>query len=157
MEVTSDIPNVPVAKDAEAVQIPITAADVHAKVSGISVDDDNTSIFTDASCIRGDLVTPYHCNHATVVFCHGSGSSRQSARNRYASHAFQRAGFTTLLFDLLTAEEAKQDDITREHRFDIPLLAQRVIAVHAWLKTHHAELVQRGVILFGASTGKFVN
>jgi putative phosphoribosyl transferase len=81
-----------------------------------------------------------------VVFAHGSGSSRRSPRNRQVAAALNAAGFGTLLFDLLTPEEEREDALTARLRFDIPLLAERLSAVVEWART-------RPVGLFGASTG----
>jgi putative phosphoribosyl transferase len=90
-----------------------------------------------------------------VVFAHGSGSGRLSPRNNAVADVLHRAGFGTLLIDLLTAEEEKADLITRRLRFDIPLLAERVIAATEWLD---AEATVGGLQdlplgCFGASTG----
>jgi putative phosphoribosyl transferase len=68
-----------------------------------------------------------------VLFAHGSGSSRHSPRNRQVAGAFHRAGYATLLLDLLTAEEEKADQQTRESRFDIATLAGRLAAAVDWL------------------------
>lgn len=87
-----------------------------------------------------------------VLFAHGSGSSRFSPRNRVVARALQQAKLGTLLLDLLTAEEERVDDETRLHRFDIDLLAGRVVVAIDWLTaaqgTRHLP-----VGLFGASTG----
>ncbi len=87
-----------------------------------------------------------------VVFAHGSGSSRHSSRNRAVAKVFQHAGLGTLLLDLLTEREERADDSTAEFRFDIPLLADRVVGAIDWAQTNAAtsSLV---VGLFGASTG----
>lgn len=87
-----------------------------------------------------------------VVFAHGSGSSRFSSRNRFVADLLNRAGLATLLFDLLTAEEHGVDQFTREYRFDIPRLGDRMIATVDWLKGQ-AELGMLSLGLFGASTG----
>lgn len=87
-----------------------------------------------------------------VVFAHGSGSSRFSPRNQDVAGAFHGAGFGTLLFDLLTGQEAEIDETTREHRFDIPLLGRRLIAATDWLRMEPAtHSLNTGY--FGASTG----
>ncbi len=83
-----------------------------------------------------------------VVFSHGSGSSRFSSRNRYVASVLQKAGFSTLLFDLLTAEE----DRDYSKRFDIPLITSRLVRVREWLKKQPA-LAELPVGYFGASTG----
>jgi putative phosphoribosyl transferase len=101
--------------------------------------------------LPGTLVLPAGAR-GIVAFAHGSGSSRFSPRNQEAAAALQRAGFSTLLFDLLTAEEAATDAITREHRFDIALLGERLVAAIDWLRTH-PETEALGIGVFGASTG----
>lgn len=89
---------------------------------------------------------------AMVVFAHGSGSSRLSPRNRQVAAGLQRAGFATLLFDLLTPEEQRRDSIDAAYRFDIALLARRLGGTLAWLEAQ-PELATLLVGLFGASTG----
>lgn len=86
-----------------------------------------------------------------VVFAHGSGSSRLSPRNQQVANVLQEAGFGTLLFDLLTEREAVIDARTREHRFDIPLLGQRLVAATDWLRRREATRTL-GIGYFGAST-----
>lgn len=87
-----------------------------------------------------------------VVFAHGSGSSRFSSRNRFVADYFNHAGLGTLLFDLLTAEEHAVDELTREHRFDIPMLGERLTRTVDWLRVEPATSRLR-IGLFGASTG----
>lgn len=86
----------------------------------------------------------------TVVFAHGSGSSRLSSRNQHVAGTLQRAGFQTLLLDLLTDQEEERDLLTREHRFDIDLLTGRVTQAMEWLENQEDS---RTIGLFGASTG----
>jgi dienelactone hydrolase len=86
-----------------------------------------------------------------ILFAHGSGSSRHSPRNRLVAEQLQRAGFGTLLMDLLTAEEEQIDLRSRDFRFDIGLLARRLIAAVDWLTARFGEGLRVG--LFGASTG----
>jgi dienelactone hydrolase len=87
-----------------------------------------------------------------VAFAHGSGSSRLSPRNRTVAEAFQRARLGTLLLDLLTEEEERVDGSTAEFRFDIPLLAERLVGTIDWVHAH-PPIASLGVGLFGASTG----
>jgi len=87
-----------------------------------------------------------------VVFAHGSGSSRHSGRNQVVAEVLNRAGFATLLLDLLTPGEEKEDQATREHRFDIPLLARRVKEGIRWL-SEREETSDLKVGTFGSSTG----
>ena len=101
--------------------------------------------------LDGDLVIPPGAR-GVVVFAHGSGSSRHSPRNRRVAAGLQRAGFATLLMDLLTADEERIDLRTRALRFDIPLLAARLTAAVDWL-THDHDTMGLPVATFGASTG----
>jgi putative phosphoribosyl transferase len=87
-----------------------------------------------------------------VLFAHGSGSGRLSPRNAYVARQLQRAGLGTLLFDLLTSEEERRDLATSEHRFDIPLLARRLVDATGWVLSQD-ESSNRPIGYFGASTG----
>src|SRR4051812_19617580 len=69
---------------------------------------------------------------ALVLFAHGSGSSRHSSRNRRVAQTLQDAGIGTLLFDLLTPDEEEQDRYTGRLRFDVDLLAQRLMDATEW-------------------------
>jgi putative phosphoribosyl transferase len=87
-----------------------------------------------------------------ILFAHGSGSSRFSPRNRFVADALRESSFATLLLDLLTPEEESVDVRTRELRFDLQLLARRLVDAIDWLG--HQELTKALPIgLFGASTG----
>src|SRR5690554_3196800 len=77
--------------------------------------------------LTGNRCLP-HGASGIVVFAHGSGSSRFSARNRHVAEQLSRSGLATLLFDLLMADEHRVDELTREFRFNIPLLAERLTA-----------------------------
>lgn len=88
--------------------------------------------------------------NGVVVFVHGSGSSRRSPRNRYVAGVLQEAGLRTVLLDLLTEEEERRDLETREHRFDIDLLTDRVLHAMEWVREGEDAFP---VGLFGASTG----
>jgi len=85
-----------------------------------------------------------------VIFAHGSGSSRFSPRNQFVAKQLNQSGIGTLLFDLLTKEEEVEDNITREHRFNIPLLAERLVKV---TKCIHEKYPSHKIGLFGSSTG----
>ncbi|WP_425297328.1 dienelactone hydrolase family protein, partial [Nocardia abscessus] len=85
---------------------------------------------------------------ALIAFAHGSGSGRRSPRNRFVAEVLNRAGFATMLVDLLTVEEEGD----RAHVFDIPLLARRLVEVTHWLRTR-PELGGLPTGYFGASTG----
>jgi dienelactone hydrolase len=101
--------------------------------------------------LRGDLVMPEPAQ-GIIVFAHGSGSSRRSPRNRYVAGILQEAGFATLLLDLLTAAEEQVDAATGHLRFDIELLAQRLLEATDWLQ-HEPPSLNLPVAYFGASTG----
>jgi pimeloyl-ACP methyl ester carboxylesterase len=101
--------------------------------------------------LEGNLAVPPDAR-GVVMFAHGSGSSRHSPRNRAVAHALREGGLATLLIDLLTAEEEMLDEETAELRFDIGLLAERLVDATDWLG--EAEETRRlGVGYFGASTG----
>lgn len=103
------------------------------------------------AALEGDLCVPPGAR-GVVVFAHGSGSSRFSTRNRYIAQELQQAGLATLLFDLLTSEEVELDEYTRQYRFDIDLLAERLLASTHWLALN--PLTQSlEPAYFGASTG----
>ncbi|MNL31234.1 putative phosphoribosyl transferase [compost metagenome] len=87
-----------------------------------------------------------------VLFAHGSGSSRHSPRNRYVAEVLRRRGVGTLLMDLLSVEEERVDERTAHLRFDIPLLASRLVGAIDWLQAE-PETRSLPVGLFGASTG----
>jgi dienelactone hydrolase len=87
-----------------------------------------------------------------VLFAHGSGSSRHSPRNRFVAEALREGALATLLLDLLTPEEEAADARTRQLRFDIALLAERLVGAIDWL-AHQAAARGLPVGLFGASTG----
>src|SRR5437870_10465608 len=83
--------------------------------------------------LRGDLSVPASAQ-GVVLFAHGSGSSRHSQRNQFVARVIRAAGVGTLLFDLLTREEEAVDIYTRHLRFDIQLLAGRLVDATNWLK-----------------------
>ncbi|MCY9783033.1 dienelactone hydrolase family protein [Nocardiopsis sp. EMB25] len=101
--------------------------------------------------LNGSLVIPAD-PVGVVVFAHGSGSSRHSPRNRMVASVLQKAGFATLLFDLLTADEERIDRVTAEQRFDIDLLTGRLSGAVSWLGGRE-DTRELPVGLFGASTG----
>jgi len=105
----------------------------------------------DSVTLEGTLGVPRLAS-GVVLFAHGSGSSRFSPRNRYVARVFRDAGLATLLLDLLSRNEEEVDEITRHHRFDIPMLADRLVAAIDWLRAN-PETAQLPVGLFGASTG----
>jgi len=87
-----------------------------------------------------------------VLFAHGSGSSRHSPRNQFVARTLNDAGLATLLFDLLTPDEESIDIYTREHRFNIGLLAERLVHATNWAKQQEQTRELR-VGYFGSSTG----
>jgi putative phosphoribosyl transferase len=101
--------------------------------------------------LDGNL-TPVDQARALVLFAHGSGSSRQSPRNQFVARTLNNAGLATLLFDLLTPEEEAIDLRTREHRFNISLLAERLVHVTKWAKQQEQTRDLR-IGYFGSSTG----
>ena len=89
---------------------------------------------------------------ALVLFAHGSGSSRHSPRNQFVARTLNRSGLGTLLFDLLTPEEEALDLYTREHRFNIGLLAERLVQATNWA-TQQEQTRDLRIGYFGSSTG----
>jgi pimeloyl-ACP methyl ester carboxylesterase len=89
---------------------------------------------------------------AVVLFAHGSGSSRHSSRNRYVAKLLNEGALATLLIDLLTLDEDAVDRLTRRLRFDIPLLAERLVGATDWL-TQYPSTQNLPIGYFGASTG----
>ena len=87
-----------------------------------------------------------------VLFAHGSGSSRHSPRNRHVARVLRESGLGTLLLDLLSPSEERVDDVTRHHRFDIPMLADRLVIAIDWLAAQPPTR-DLPIGLFGASTG----
>ena len=101
--------------------------------------------------LSGNLKIPENAV-ALVLFAHGSGSSRHSPRNQFVARTLNRAGLGTLLFDLLTPEEEALDIHTREHRFNIGLLAERLVHATKWARQQE-ETRDLRIGYFGSSTG----
>jgi putative phosphoribosyl transferase len=101
--------------------------------------------------LSGNLTVPEDAA-SLVLFAHGSGSSRHSPRNQFVARTIKRAGLGTLLFDLLTPEEEALDIYTREHRFNIGLLAERLVHATKWARQQDQTRDLR-VGYFGSSTG----
>jgi len=99
--------------------------------------------------LEGNLIVPRGAT-GIVLFAHGSGSSRFSSRNRYVAEILRQSNLGTLLIDLLTQQEELVDTRTAHLRFDIDLLARRLVGATEWLGQQHPDLE---VGLFGASTG----
>ncbi|MDE2050778.1 MAG: dienelactone hydrolase family protein [Gammaproteobacteria bacterium] len=113
--------------------------------------DRSISIEANAVVLPGFVDIPDGAR-ALVLFAHGSGSSRFSPRNNYVAQALRAAHVGTLLFDLLTAEEERLDEQTRDLRFDILLLTRRLVAATHWAQAR-PELSHLALGYFGASTG----
>lgn len=101
--------------------------------------------------LQGELTLPPRAR-SIVLFAHGSGSGRHSPRNRFVAGVLAEADFATLLFDLLTEEEEAEDRFTGAFRFDLDLLALRLIRATDWLQGE-PETAGMPVGYFGASTG----
>ena len=101
--------------------------------------------------LEGDLSVPAHAR-GMVLFAHGSGSSRFSARNKHVATVLQESGFATLLLDLLTPNEEDLDRRSGDYRFDIGRLAERLIAAAEWLGLEDST-APLSLSMFGASTG----
>src|ERR1019366_4228655 len=107
------------------------------------------SVAIGPTTLRGVLRHPLSAR-GMVLFARGSG--RLSPRNTYVAERLSEAGVATFLFDLLTAEEEEIDSVTAGLRFDIPLLANRLVVATVWTQ-RHPELQDLAIGYFGASTG----
>lgn len=109
------------------------------------------SVIAGSVNLKGNLAIPLG-TQGIILFAHGSGSSRHSPRNSYVAEVLQKEGLATLLIDLLTSDEELIDMRTQHLRFDIGLLASRLIGATDWLlqnpTTSHLKIGY-----FGASTG----
>jgi putative phosphoribosyl transferase len=115
------------------------------------VEERSVRIPFDGITLEADLALPENAK-GVVLFAHGSGSSRFSRRNQAVASKLQDAGFSTLLLDLLTAEEEQAEARTRHLRFDIEMLSVRLAAATDWAVTQR-DLDGLPVGYFGASTG----
>ena len=119
--------------------------------SGIEAEECPVQVTVGRIILDGSLCIPEKAR-AVVIFAHGSGSSRLSPRNQYVARVLRKAGLGTLLFDLLTQAEEEIDIDTAELRFNIGLLADRLVGATDWLtEVGGAERYKTGY--FGASTG----
>src|SRR5260221_6426169 len=109
----------------------------------------DVQIRSGTAMLQGDLSIPGGAT-GVVLFAHGSGSSRHSPRNQFVARTIREAGVGTLLFDLLTKDEEAVDVHTAHLRFDIGLLAERLIDATYWVK---GEFDYLNVGYFGSSTG----
>lgn len=123
---------------------PVTAPDPQGSAKGVRIP-------VDGAMLHGDLVIPAHAK-GIVAFAHGSGSSRFSPRNQEVAAALNESGYATLLFDLLTSREEAIDRTSGELRFNITLLATRLVLATDWL-TSRPETSALPIGYFGASTG----
>jgi len=118
-------------------------------------DDDRlertVSIWANDVALQGTLGVPDRAS-GVILFAHGSGSSRFSQRNRFVARVLRDGNMGTLLLDLLSPEEERIDEVTRHHRFDIRMLANRLVAAIDWL-ADQPDTAGLPVGLFGASTG----
>src|SRR2546423_8261452 len=111
----------------------------------------DVQITSGAATLEGELGVPAGAQ-GVVLFAHGSGSSRHSPRNQYVARVIRESGVGTLLFDLLTREEEAVDLYTRHLRFDIGLLATRLVEATVWAQRQDdARDLRAGY--FGSSTG----
>jgi putative phosphoribosyl transferase len=108
-------------------------------------------IQAETAILSGNLTIPDGAA-GLVLFAHGSGSSRRSPRNQFVARTLNNAGLATLLFDLLTQEEEAIDMRSREHRFNISLLAERLVHATKWAKQQE-ETRDLRIGYFGSSTG----
>jgi dienelactone hydrolase len=127
---------------AEVIRSMSGRAHVFEDTVGINVGDTN---------IYGTLIVPEEA-WAAVVFAHGSGSSRHNPRHVYVADTLHRVGLATLLVDLLSPAEERVDQFTAQHRFNIELLTDRLLAATDWLESNCSQYDFR-VGYFGASTG----
>lgn len=107
----------------------------------ITIESDDIRLF-------GEYSHPINAK-GIILFAHGSGSGRHSPRNNWVAKRFNEAGFATLLVDLLTEREAERDSITMEYRFDVALLAGRMLIANRWLRGRHVLRIG----YYGSSTG----
>jgi len=111
----------------------------------------SVDMVVNGTSIVGDLTEPAH-PIGVVLFAHGSGSSRNSPRNRYVAGVLQDGRLATFLVDLLSEEEGIADQQGARNRFDVELLAGRLVKAMEFLRSD-AALAELPVSLFGASTG----
>jgi putative phosphoribosyl transferase len=117
----------------------------------LEVKDRLVTIPVDSVSLEGNLGIPAGAE-GIILFAHGSGSSRHSPRNRFVAQTLRQGGLATLLMDLLTADEEAIDMRTQRLRFDIALLARRLVGIVDWLATNE-DSKALNIGLFGSSTG----
>jgi len=116
-----------------------------------AIDEEEVRVTAGPVMLAGNLALPPEAS-GIVLFAHGSGSGRHSPRNRFVASQLQESGLATLLFDLLTEREEAIDQYSGHLRFDIGLLAERLVAATDWL-TRQSLMAELPVGYFGASTG----
>jgi len=121
------------------------------RISELSSEERLVQVSTDSVILEGNLGIPEGAE-GIVLFAHGSGSSRFSPRNQFVARVLREGGLSTLLIDLLTSEEEKINRRTRHLRFDINLLAGRLVGATDWL-SQHPDTRDLPIGHFGASTG----
>jgi putative phosphoribosyl transferase len=121
------------------------------QTSGGTDEGDLVRVAAGSVILEGNLSVPKGAR-GVVLFAHGSGSSRHSPRNQFVADALRRGGLATLLVDLLTPDEEAEDVRTAHLRFDIGLLAGRLVGATDWLAQQPSARHLR-VGYFGASTG----
>ena len=109
------------------------------------------SINSNSKSLAGNLFIPSDAK-GVVIFVHGSGSSRFSPRNKSVAQVLQESNIATLLFDLLTQKEEEEERWTAHIRFNIPLLAKRLVDVTEWIR-ENPNTKNLPIGYFGASTG----
>lgn len=114
-------------------------------------DEGRVSVDADGVSLDGNLLVPKNAR-GVVVFAHGTGGSRFSSRNRYVAEVLRGGGMGTLLLDLLTHDEERVDDRTAQLRFDIDMLAARIVGTVSWIREQR-DYGHLPIGLFGASTG----
>ncbi len=120
-------------------------------MKAISSRSEEIRIQADGVGLDGNLEVPAHAA-GIVLFAHGSGSSRHSRRNQFVARSLREAGMGTLLFDLLTREEEEIEQHTAHLRFDIEMLARRLVAATRWARGG-TDLGTLPIGYFGASMG----
>ncbi len=113
----------------------------------VEISEQDVLIRSGSAVFEGTLICP-PVSYGAVIFSHGSGSGRKSTRNRYVAGVLQKAGFCTLLFNMLTDYEAHN----YASRFNIPLLASRLVAATEWL-AGEPDMRDIRIGYYGSSTG----
>jgi len=121
------------------------------KAKAIAAGGRDVAVAAGPVTLEGILRIPEHAD-GIVLFAHGSGSSRFSPRNQFVAGVLDKSRLATLLFDLLTPEEAAADEFTHAQRFDIRLLANRLVGATRWVQ-HNSDTRGLPIGYFGASTG----